>query len=97
MPQKPEVTTPEKITPCSKIVKSSAKLNADQIDIEIYVSPASSGSFTYDALYIGRWDDETKEPLVIGEVNTDNNLGKKFAFQCAGGEKWKGSYLCTEK
>lgn len=65
--------------PMLKIVKSSAKLNADQIDIEIYVSPASSGSFTYDALYIGRWDDETKEPLVIGEVNTDNNL-EKFAF-----------------
>lgn len=65
--------------PMLKIVKSSAKLNADQIDIEIYVSPASSGSFTYDALYIGRWDDETKEPLVMGEVNTDNNL-EKFAF-----------------
>lgn len=65
--------------PMLKIVKSSAKLNADQIDIEIYVSPASNGSFTYDALYIGRWDDETKEPLVIGEVNTDNNL-EKFAF-----------------
>lgn len=62
-----------------KIAKSSAKLNGDQIDIEIYVSPASSGSFTYDALYIGRWDDETKEPLVMGEVNTDNNL-EKFAF-----------------
>lgn len=62
-----------------KIAKSSAKLNGDQIDIEIYVSPASNGSFTYDALYIGRWDDETKEPLVMGEVNTDNNL-EKFAF-----------------
>lgn len=65
--------------PMLKIVKSSAKLNADQIDIEIYVSPASSGSFTYDALYIGRWDDEAKEPLVMGEVDTDNNL-EKFAF-----------------
>ncbi len=62
-----------------KIAKSSAKLNGDQIDIEVYVSPASSGSFTYDALYIGRWDDETKESLVMGEVNTDNNL-EKFAF-----------------
>ena len=62
-----------------KIVKSSAKLNADQIDIEIYVSPASNGSFTYDALYIGRWDDETKEPLVMGEVDTELNL-EKFAF-----------------
>ena len=62
-----------------KIAKSSAKLNGDQIDIEIYVSPASSGSFTYDALYIGRWDDEAKEPLVMGEVDTDNNL-EKFAF-----------------
>ena len=47
-----------------KIAKSSATLNGDQIDVEIYVSPASSGRFTYDALYIGRWDDETKEPLV---------------------------------
>lgn len=62
-----------------KIVKSSANLNADQIDIEIYVSPASNGSFTYDALYIGRWDDETKEPLVMGEVDTELNL-EKFAF-----------------
>lgn len=62
-----------------KIVKSSAKLNADQIDIEIYVSPASNGSFTYDALNIGRWDDETKEPLVMGEVDTELNL-EKFAF-----------------
>lgn len=62
-----------------KIVKSSAKLNADQIDIEIYVSPASNGSFTYDAPYIGRWDDETKEPLVMGEVDTELNL-EKFAF-----------------
>lgn len=62
-----------------KIVKSSAKLNADQIDIEIYVSPASNGSFTYDALYIRRWDDETKEPLVMGEVDTELNL-EKFAF-----------------
>lgn len=62
-----------------KIVKSSAKLNADQIDIESYVSPASNGSFTYDALYIGRWDDETKEPLVMGEVDTELNL-EKFAF-----------------
>lgn len=62
-----------------KIAKSSAKLNADQIDIEIYVSPASNGSFTYDALYIERWDDETKEPLVMGEVDTELNL-EKFAF-----------------
>ncbi len=62
-----------------KIAKSSAKLNGDQIDIEIYVSPASNGSFTYDALYIRRWDDETKEPLVMGEVDTELNL-EKFAF-----------------
>lgn len=62
-----------------KIAKSSAKLNGDQIDIEIYVSPASNGSFTYDALYIERWDDETKEPLVMGEVDTELNL-EKFAF-----------------
>lgn len=62
-----------------KIAKSSAKLNGDQIDIEIYVSPASNGSFTYDALDIGRWDDETKEPLVMGEVDTELNL-EKFAF-----------------
>lgn len=62
-----------------KIAKSSAKLNGDQIDIEIYVSPASNGSFTYDALYIGRWDDETKEPLVMGEVDTELNL-EKFAL-----------------
>lgn len=62
-----------------KIAKSSATLNGDQIDVEIYVSPASSGSFTYDALYIGRWDDETKEPLVMGEVDTELNL-EKFAF-----------------
>lgn len=62
-----------------KIAKSTAKLNGDQIDITIYVQPAGSGKFTYDALYIGRWDDETKEPLVMGEVDTENNL-EKFSF-----------------
>lgn len=78
-----------------KIAKSSAKLNGDQIDIEIYVSPASSGSFTYDALYIGRWDDETKEPLVMGEVNTDNNL-EKFAFSVPAEKMVRKSSLYQE-
>ena len=79
-----------------KIVKSSAKLNADQIDIEIYVSPASNGSFTYDALYIGRWDDETKEPLVMGEVDTELNL-EKFAFSVPAEKNGQEVIFVTKK
>lgn len=78
-----------------KIAKSSATLNGDQIDVEIYVSPASSGRFTYDALYIGRWDDETKEPLVMGEVDTELNL-EKFAFSVPAEKMVRKSSLYRE-
>lgn len=57
-----------------KIAKSTAKVNGDQIEIMLSVSPASSGKFTYDAIYIGSKDDEVKEPLVMGVVNADSGL-----------------------
>ena len=57
-----------------KIAKSTAKVNGDQIEIMLSVSPASSGKFTYDAIYIGSKDDEVKEPLVMGVVNEDSGL-----------------------
>ena len=65
-----------------KIAKSTAKKTGDKIDITIYVRPASSGSFSYDALYIGNRDDETKEPLVMGTEVEDEQEGKlqKFEF-----------------
>lgn len=65
--------------PMFKISKSTARINGNNIDISIYVSPASSGKFTYDALYIGRWDDETKEPLIMGEEDSNLKL-EKFSF-----------------
>ena len=60
-----------------KIAKSTAKKTGNKIDITIYVQPASSGKFTYDAIYIGSRDDEKKEPLVMG-VEEDGL--QKFEF-----------------
>lgn len=57
-----------------KIAKSTAKVNGDQIEITLSVSPASSGNFTYDAIYIGSKDDEVKEPLVMGVANEETGL-----------------------
>lgn len=57
-----------------KIAKSTAKVNGDQIEITLSVSPAASGSFTYDAIYIGSKDDEVKEPLVMGVANEETGL-----------------------
>lgn len=80
---------PGKIYKMLKIGKSQATIKGSQIEVSVWVQPASSGSFTYDAIYIGSKDDETKEPLVLGEVDTTENL-EKFSFtvplSMAGGE-----------
>ena len=72
-----------------KIAESEAKIIGDKIQVSIWVKPASSGKFTYDAIYIGRKDDAEKTPLVMGEVDSVKNL-EKFTFEVpksmAGGE-----------
>ena len=72
-----------------KIAESEAKIIGDKIQVSIWVKPASSGNFTYDAIYIGRKDDAEKTPLVMGEVDSVKNL-EKFTFEVpnsmAGGE-----------
>ena len=59
---------------------SEAKVVGEKIQISIWVEPASSGNFSYDAIYIGDKNDEPKEPLVLGEVDTEKNL-EKFSFE----------------
>lgn len=72
-----------------KIAESEAKIIGDKIQVSIWVKPASSENFTYDAIYIGRKDDAEKTPLVMGEVDSVKNL-EKFTFEVpnsmAGGE-----------
>ena len=72
-----------------KIASSQSVVKGNQIEVTLWVSPASSGNFTYDAIYIGHKDDVTKEPIVLGEVDTTKNL-EKFVFTVpvskAGGE-----------
>ena len=63
-----------------KIGASEAKVVGDKIQVSIWVEPASSGNFSYDAIYIGDKNDEPKEPLVLGEVDTEKNL-EKFSFE----------------
>lgn len=71
------------------IAESEAKIAGDKIQVSIWVQRASSGSFTYDAIYIGSKDDEEKTPLVMGVVDTEKDL-EKFTFEVpssmAGGE-----------
>ncbi len=62
-----------------KIAASKAVVKGDGIDVTIWVSPASSGKFSYDAIYIGMKDDDPKEPVVLGETDADKNL-QKFQF-----------------
>ena len=59
---------------------SEAKVVGEKIQLSIWVEPASSGNFSYDAIYIGDKNDEPKEPLVLGEVDTEKNL-EKFSFE----------------
>ena len=61
-----------------KIAESEAKIIGDKIQVSIWVKPASSGNFTYDAIYIGRKDDAEKTPLVMGEVDSVKNSGKIY-------------------
>ena len=72
-----------------KIAASKAVIRGDGIEVTIWVSPASSGNFSYDAIYIGKKDDNPKEPIVLGEVDTDKNLQKfhfTVPFSASGGE-----------
>ena len=67
-----------------KIGASEAKVVGDKIQVSIWVEPASSGNFSYDAIYIGNGDDKEKEPLIIGEEDTKKIEGKKlerFTFE----------------
>ena len=67
-----------------KIGASDAKVVGDKIQVSIWVEPASSGNFSYDAIYIGNGNDKEKEPLIIGEEDTKKIEGKKlerFTFE----------------
>ena len=80
---------PGQIYKMFNIAESEAKIAGDKIQVSIWVQRASSGSFTYDAIYIGSKDDEEKTPLVMGVVDTEKDL-EKFTFEVpssmAGGE-----------
>ncbi|RHA72578.1 hypothetical protein [Dorea formicigenerans] len=80
---------PEQIYKMFNIAESEAKIAGDKVQVSIWVQRASSGSFTYDAIYIGSKDDEEKTPLVMGVVDTEKDL-EKFTFEVpssmAGGE-----------
>lgn len=84
-----DIEKPGQIYSMIKIAESEAKIIGDKIQVSIWVKPASSGNFTYDAIYIGRKDDAEKTPLVMGEVDSVKNL-EKFTFEVpnsmAGGE-----------
>ena len=67
-----------------KIGASEAKVVGDKIQVSIWVEPAGSGNFSYDAIYIGNGNDKEKEPLIIGEEDTKKIEGKKlerFTFE----------------
>lgn len=80
---------PGQIYKMFNIAESEAKIAGDKIQVSIWVQRASSGSFTYDAIYIGSKDDEEKTPLVMGVIDTEKDL-EKFTFEVpssmAGGE-----------
>ena len=80
---------PGQAYPMFNIAESEAKISGDKIQVSVWVKKASSGNFTYDAIYIGSKDDEEKTPLVMGVVDTEKDL-EKFTFEVpssmAGGE-----------
>lgn len=80
---------PGQAYPMFNIAESEAKIAGDKIQVSVWVKKASSGNFTYDAIYIGSKDDEEKTPLVMGVVDTEKDL-EKFTFEVpssmAGGE-----------
>ena len=59
-----------------KIAASKVVVKGGALQVSVWIQPASSGSFTYDAIYIGNRNDETKEPIILGEVDTEKNLEK---------------------
>lgn len=74
-----------------KIGASRVTVKGDCLEVSIWVKPASSGKFSYDAIYIGDRNDETKEPVVLGaEDPTMSDKLQKFTFtvpvSMAGGE-----------
>ena len=75
-----DTSNPGKDYTMFKLGASEAKVVGDKIQVSIWVKPASSGKFTYDAIYIGNRNDETKEPLIFGEEDTEKNL-EKFSFE----------------
>ena len=80
---------PGQIYKMFNIAESEAKIAGDKIQVSVWVKKASSGNFTYDAIYIGSKDDEEKTPLVMGVIDTEKDL-EKFTFEVpssmAGGE-----------
>lgn len=72
-----------------KIASSKVVVKGGALQVSVWIQPAGSGSFTYDAIYIGNRNDEKKEPVILGEVDTEKNL-EKFTFtvplEKAGGE-----------
>ncbi len=62
-----------------KIGESMAVVKGDQIEVTIWIKPNSKGKYTYDAIYIGNKNDDPKEPVVLGEVDTAKSL-QKYTF-----------------
>ena len=54
-----------------KIASSKVVVKGGALQVSVWIQPASSGSFTYDAIYVGNRNDETKEPIILGEVDTE--------------------------
>lgn len=63
-----------------KVSESKATVKGSEINIAIWVAPksASNSTFTYNAIYLGRYGD-TMEPLVYGEIDEEKGL-QKYTF-----------------
>ncbi len=64
-----------------KIASSKVVVKGGALQVSVWIQPASSGSFTYDAIYVGNRNDETKEPIILGEVDTEKIL-KNLPLPC---------------
>ena len=76
-----------------KLGASKVTVKGDSLEVSIWVQPASSGSFTYDAIYLGHKDDAEMAPSVLGVTETDAATGnplQRYTFtvpvSMAGGE-----------
>ncbi|MFR0962073.1 MAG: hypothetical protein ACLSGB_09380 [Dorea sp.] len=54
------------------------RLQGDKIQVSVWVKKASSGNFTYDAIYIGSKDDEEKTPLVMESGRYRKGFGEVY-------------------